>query len=314
MQPDVSVIIAAYNAEAGIARAIKSALAQTGVTVEVIVADDRSSDQTAAIVRTFAGDGVRLLRLSRNLGPGGARNAGLLAATGRWVAILDSDDVMRPERLARMMSLGTKRGAVIVTDNLEVVQEGSSSGEVMFPGNSLAAVPEIGLADFIASNIIFEATFNYGYMKPIFERAFIEREALRYDESLRIGEDYTFLASALAKGGRCVVDPEPGYVYYIRKASISRVLEPRHVASMLAADASFQRTHTLDPAARKAFMRRQRSLRQAASFLSVVQHLKDRAPVKALGAALRDPAAIRHLRMPLMARLHRLTSARAKTP
>jgi succinoglycan biosynthesis protein ExoO len=61
-------------------------------------------------------------------------------------------------------------------------------------------------------------------------------------------------------------------------------------------------------------VRRQRSLRQAASFLSVVQHLKDRAPVKALGAALRDPAAIRHLRMPLMARLQRLTAARAKTP
>ena len=314
MQPDVSIIIAAFNAEAGIARAIKSALAQAGVTVEVIVADDKSSDHTAAIVRTFAGDGVRLLRLPRNLGPGGARNAGLEAATGRWVAILDSDDVMRPDRLARMISLGTARDSQIVTDNLEVVQEGLTAGEVMFPGATLAAVPEISLADFIDSNVIFESTFNYGYMKPIFERAFVERQKLRYDETLRIGEDYTFLASALAKGGRCVVDPEPGYVYYIRKQSISRVLEPRHVASMLAADASFERTHALDPAARRAFVRRQRSLRQAASFLSLVQHLKDRAPVKAIGAALRDPAAIRHLRMPIMARLQRLGQASGKTP
>lgn len=317
MQPDVSVIIAAYNAEDSIARAIRSALAQDGVTVEVIVADDCSTDHTAAVARTFVGDGVRLVRLPHNLGPGGARNAGLLAATGQWLAILDSDDVMRPDRLARMIALGKARNATIVTDNPEVVQAGLTEGEVMFPRAMLAAVPEISLADFIESNVIFKSTFNYGYMKPVFDRAFIEEHALRYDETLRIGEDYTFLASALAKGGRCVVDPEPGYVYNIRQESISRVLEPRHVAGMLAADATFERTHALNPAARRAFMRRQRSLRQAASFLAVVQHLKDRAPVKALGAALRDPAAVRHFRMPIMARLQRYAppfAVRGKTP
>ena len=305
MQPDVSVIIAAYNAEAGIARAIRSALGQQGVTVEVIVADDCSTDGTAAIVRGFAGDGVRLVRLPHNLGPGGARNAGLAAATGAWLAILDSDDTMRPDRLARMIALGKARNATIVTDNPEVVQAGLTGGEVMFPRAMLAALPEISLADFIESNVIFKSTFNYGYMKPVFDRSFIEGQALRYDETLRIGEDYTFLASALAKGGRCVVDPAPGYVYNIRQESISRVLEQKHVAGMLAADARFERTHDLDPAARAAFLRRQRSLRQAASFLSLVQHLKDRAPVKALGAALRDPAAVRHLKMPIMARLQR---------
>ena len=57
---------------------------------------------------------------------------------------------------------------------------------------------EIGLADFIAANLMFESTFSFGYMKPMFERALLARHSLRYDETLRIGEDYILLASALS--------------------------------------------------------------------------------------------------------------------
>ena len=63
---------------------------------------------------------------------------------------------------------------------------------------------------------------------------------LRYDETLRIGEDYILLASALAKGGRCVVEPSVGYSYHVRAGSISRVLELHHVEAMLAADVDFR--------------------------------------------------------------------------
>ena len=95
---------------------------------------------------------------------------------------------------------------------------------------------------------MFENTFSFGYMKPIFERHFLRRHALRYDETLRIGEDYILLASALAKGGRCVVEPSVGYSYHVRAGSISRVLELHHVEAMLAADAAFVRDHALDAA------------------------------------------------------------------
>ena len=253
MQPDVSVVIAAYNAEEGVARAIRSALSQVGVTVEVVVVDDQSTDATVKIVRGFAGDGVRLVALTRNVGPGGARNAGLDVATGRWIAILDSDDTLLPDRLARMIALGESRQAQVVVDNLEVVQEGATTGDVMFPTGFLSAIEEINLADFIRSNILFKTTFNFGYMKPIFDREFLVRQAVRYEESLRIGEDYIFLASVLAKGGKCVVDPGTGYLYHIRQASISRVLEPRHVASMREADIRFEKQHVITGKARDAF-------------------------------------------------------------
>ena len=104
MQPDVSFVIAAYNAEPTLSRAIDSALAQRGVSVEVVVVDDCSTDGTLVLARAYTDPRVRVIALERNSGPGGARNAGLDAAQGRWVAVLDSDDTVRPERLAAMIT------------------------------------------------------------------------------------------------------------------------------------------------------------------------------------------------------------------
>ncbi|TIN53954.1 MAG: glycosyltransferase family 2 protein, partial [Mesorhizobium sp.] len=92
--PDVSFVIAAYNAEATLDRAIASAIAQKGVSVEIIVVDDKSRDATLDVARAYPGDIVRVVALANNRGPGGARNAGLDAARGRWIAVLDSDDAV----------------------------------------------------------------------------------------------------------------------------------------------------------------------------------------------------------------------------
>jgi len=308
MQPDVSFVIAAYNAEACISQAIESALAQRGVSVEVIVVDDCSSDRTVEIARAFAPRQVTVVALPCNRGPGGARNAGFDTATGRWIAVLDSDDSIHPDRMRRMIDRANTAGAQIAVDNLEVV-ENAAAPQTMFDEAFLEARPELHLADFIDGNIMFQGRFSFGYVKPIFRRDFLERHALRYDEALRIGEDYILLASALAAGGRCAVEPRAGYRYHIRRGSLSRVLELHHVEAMLAADDAFRRAYRLEPQAQAALARRTKSLRRAASFLLLVRHLKDRAPLRAAGTALRDPAALRHLSMPIMVRLRRLAAA-----
>src|SRR5690606_12147685 len=145
----------------------------------------------------------------------------------------------------------------------------------------------------------------FGYMKPVFDRAFLKRHGLQYDTTLRIGEDYLFLASALAAGARCAVDPSAGYVYHIRQGSISRVLEQGHVEAMRAADTAFEAAYDFTSEERRALIERRRSLDEAASFLSIVEHLKGRRFLKALAAACREPAALRHMKMPIGARLRR---------
>ena len=95
--PGISVIIAVYNGGPTIRHAIESVLAQTYPAHELIVVDDGSTDDTAAVVAQF-GDRVRYLRQS-NAGVSAARNAGAAAATGNWLAFLDADDWYYPDRL-----------------------------------------------------------------------------------------------------------------------------------------------------------------------------------------------------------------------
>ena len=90
-----SIVIAAYNEEAFIDEALRSALAQTYQPIEVIVVDDGSTDRTAQIA---AAHPVRLLRRPHR-GPGAARNAGLELTRGEYWTIFDADDLMPPDRL-----------------------------------------------------------------------------------------------------------------------------------------------------------------------------------------------------------------------
>lgn len=101
MSETVSVVIPAYNAAAFLRQTIESVLAQTRPALEVLVVDDGSTDDTAQIAQSF-GSPVRCLR-QENQGLSRARNAGILAARGDWIALLDADDLWLPHKLARQM-------------------------------------------------------------------------------------------------------------------------------------------------------------------------------------------------------------------
>lgn len=316
LPPDVTFVIAAYNSADTIAAAVESALAQDEVTLEVVVVDDQSSDNTREVVSglTQQDARVRLIALERNLGPGGARNAGIDAAVGRWIAVLDSDDVIQPLRTRRMIDRAESGPAEIVVDNLDVVYTDGRARETMFSANFLEQQGTLTLENFIASNIIFRSTFNFGYMKPMFRREFLNENALRFRPDLRIGEDYLLLASALAVGARCAIEPSPGYIYNIREGSISRVLEIQHVDAMIAADEDFLSRYTLPPAASEAQGMRTRSLVEARHFLMLVSSIKRRSIMDVIKIAAKDPVALRHLRMPIEARLKKLRGAVFPTP
>ncbi len=95
----VSVVIPTYNRESLVLRAIHSALGQTHTDLEVIVVDDASKDRTASVVDAIPDPRLRLLRHPTNLGGAVARNTGLRAARGDFIALLDSDDEWLPEKL-----------------------------------------------------------------------------------------------------------------------------------------------------------------------------------------------------------------------
>jgi glycosyltransferase involved in cell wall biosynthesis len=101
--PFISVVIPCYNAERFLAETIETALAQTIQPLEIIVVDDGSSDGSAAVARSF-GNSVRLLQQT-NQGESVARNNGIEASRGEWIALLDSDDLWDPRKLEKQVEL-----------------------------------------------------------------------------------------------------------------------------------------------------------------------------------------------------------------
>jgi glycosyltransferase involved in cell wall biosynthesis len=104
--PLVSVVVPAFQAERFVADAVGSVLAQSWPRLEVIVVDDGSTDRTAAIVDRLAVEDPRVRPLHQaNAGLPGARNAGLAVARGSYVAFLDADDRIAPDKLERQLAV-----------------------------------------------------------------------------------------------------------------------------------------------------------------------------------------------------------------
>lgn len=99
----ICVVITAFNCEAFIDDAIQSVLAQTMPVDEIVVIDDGSTDQTAAIVQSYAPAGVRYI-YQENAGAGAARNRGIAETSGEFVAFLDGDDLWVEDKIERQVT------------------------------------------------------------------------------------------------------------------------------------------------------------------------------------------------------------------
>jgi glycosyltransferase involved in cell wall biosynthesis len=103
MEPLVSILIPAFNAQKWIADTLRSAIAQTWERKEIVVVDDGSTDQTLAIAREFESKGVRVFN-QRNQGGSSARNKAFSLSQGEYIQWLDHDDLMDPDKIARQMT------------------------------------------------------------------------------------------------------------------------------------------------------------------------------------------------------------------
>lgn len=101
--PLVTVILPAYNSERYVADAIASVLGQSHSNLELLVADDGSSDNTRAVIDKFTDPRIRRCHNAENLGPGATRNILLRQARGEYVAWQDADDIAHPFRLERLL-------------------------------------------------------------------------------------------------------------------------------------------------------------------------------------------------------------------
>ncbi len=205
----VSVILPAYQAERSLCRAVNSVIAQDCQNWELLIIDDCSKDATPALARQYASRDrrIKVFSLNRNSGPATARNVGLREASGEWVALIDADDMWRPGRLSEL--LAHAQDETIVADNVICFDDGlQAETGILLPLSDTY----INLIEFLIERkgrkVIAPALY-----KPILRRSFLEQSNLRYDETVRYGEDYLFYLENLCCGGKLKVIANPGYVY-----------------------------------------------------------------------------------------------------
>lgn len=134
MEPLVTVVMPAYNAEATIAESISSLQAQTFRDWMLLVVDDGSRDETPKIVNGFAANDprIQLFVQVQNAGPAAARNRGIRNAKGRYIAFLDSDDMWRPEKLAVQVDAMQASDAVMsYHDYRQMSEDGKLMGDLI---------------------------------------------------------------------------------------------------------------------------------------------------------------------------------------
>ncbi|WP_320780554.1 glycosyltransferase family 2 protein [Streptomyces sp. CRN 30] len=186
-QPDVTVIIGAYEAMPYLVECLASVEAQTidPARIEVIAVDDGSTDGTGDHLEQFAARApmsVTVIRQQNSGGPSGPRNVGLGKAAGRYVFFLDADDRLGPEALERMVAMADRSSTDVVLGRIEGVNRGA-------PKSMWHRTLE--RTDVFSSNIKFTLS-----AQKLFRRAFLERHGMRFDESLYTGEDALFTMEA----------------------------------------------------------------------------------------------------------------------
>jgi glycosyltransferase involved in cell wall biosynthesis len=176
----VSVLIPVYNKAPYLRECLESVFRQSHSDFEVIAVDDRSTDDSLAILRSISDPRLRIIELPENRGPAGAANAGLDAARGEYIVRLDADDIAVPERVALQVAYMDAHPEV-----------GASGGQLKLFGGEDESWSYPLSPDACAAQLVFGVPVSQG--ASIMRRSVLERHGLRYDPSWpRVGEDWLF--------------------------------------------------------------------------------------------------------------------------
>lgn len=251
----ISVIMAVYNAESFVERALRSAMDQT-CQPHIIIVDDASTDRTAETVAGIIADYPKatLVRQLRNAGPARARNVALRLVQTDWVTPLDADDAMAPDRLEKMLEIARERGwDAIADDQIRVDSWAEDANRRRLWSDDDFGMMDLSLARFVRENIMTNTGLGreLGYVKPLMRVEFLKQNDLYYNEDMRLGEDYDLYCRFLARGGRFgLVDPL-GYFAHETPGSLSRYHRPQDLREILRADRRLLAMRVISPEARK---------------------------------------------------------------
>ena len=212
--PTVSIITPAFNAALYVRETLDSIHAQTFSDFEVIVIDDGSIDETAAIVESYALRDPRIQLVRQpNQGIAAARNVGIARARGRFLALLDSDDVWFPGYLEEQLAILQRRPEIAVLSANAINLGGSLDGQLLLGRSRRGNLRKLSLFTLVRAEDSMS-------ILAVFRREVVDAIGI-FDATLRRSEDYDYWLRAAAAGFCVAVNMKPLGLYRRRPDSMS---------------------------------------------------------------------------------------------
>lgn len=222
--PKISVIVPVYKAENYLEKCVRSVLEQDFADWELILVDDGSPDSSPALCDRFAAEDSRIRVLHQeNGGVSVARNNGMAAATGDWLAFLDSDDWMEAHALSTLYTALTESGANcavcghwLAYDNGSAVEEHPPLPDGVYP----AEVVRQSFSVPLLCDRLREGAVNGYVWRCLLSRRTIEQAGIRFSGAYL--EDELFLIEYFACDVTAAVVDKPLYYYYQNPLSVTK--------------------------------------------------------------------------------------------
>ena len=222
--------------------------------------------------------------------------------------IVDSDDLIRPDRLDRMLQAAEDTGADILIDNLAVFQsDGPANITTMFEGDLRERPARIMESEYIKANMLYSRGSKLGYAKPLIRRTALDTNQIRYNETMRIGEDYDLIVRLLSAGARMMSIPDVMYFYRKHGNSISHRLDAVALDALEQTASEALRQPTPHAEVTAAHAARLKSIRRAVSFDRIIVALKRKDLMAAVREISNNPSVIPLLRLPVLHRVLKRT-------
>ena len=213
----VSVIIPVYNSEKYLRDSLESIIDQTVKEIEIIVIDDGSTDSSPEIIEEYSNKDHRIIALSqKNSGPSKARNTGIEKSRGQWIYFMDSDDTLDSTMFQELLSVSEEYDVICSGVTKHFVGE-KKHKKVMRP-TPVATQNEVDFCTYLKALAVSDnqdVFLNYLWNK-LFRSSIIKENIIRFDERIKLGEDFIFICEVLKKTTRILSVEKEYYHYYIR--------------------------------------------------------------------------------------------------
>lgn len=217
--PKVSFIVAVYNTQEFLPRCLDSLLDQTFRDIEIVVVNDGSTDDSAAIIAAYARKDARVRAIAKpNGGISSARNAGIDIARGEIVDFVDSDDYVEPNLAEFLVD-------AFAAENPEIVVFGGVCEPAERASKRIRQLlsPEARVFEPFDAALLFSANAQPYPWRSAYSRDLLERESLRFAENVRFAEDVVFQFESYPLSAKTVVAPDKLYHYVMQEKSLTHV-------------------------------------------------------------------------------------------